>query len=298
VAKSNSPLLGLGGQWTPIFADPDRDYDYLRECRSYRRTRGGLRLTPDQGRRVGDGDLFVTPEVLRVQAFLSEPPPPSTPMLVEGKRPPVSTEVTASKEAVILSSSALRAVVRRRPWRMSVEDASGSTIFKQQVLDRAIVFSVSLPIGFSRDAEGHVAFHESFSLTPDEHLFGLGQLYGPLDKRGQRHIGWSRDPYGTNTTDMTYHNTPFFMSSRGYGIFVNQTSRSIYEMGLPSAETASFRLEDPYLDYFLIWPRSQGHPGPPRPDGAGAGATALVFRWTSSLPVREPSPGRRWSAVS
>ena len=259
MTKSNSPLVQFGRQWVPIFADPDRDYQYLSECRSYRRTRAGLHLNAltNEGEPVTVTLGFVTPEILRVQAFLSEPPPRRTPMLVEKRRPPVPFEVVANKEAITLSSSALRVVVRRRPWRISVEDASGRTVYQQQVLDRAIVFQMSLPPGFSRDAQGRIAFHECFSLAPEEHLFGLGQHYGPLDKRGQRHVAWSRDPYGTNTTDITYHNTPFFMSSRGYGIFVNQTSRSVYELGLPSAETGAFRVEDPYLDYFLIY-----RPGP------------------------------------
>ena len=276
MTKSNSPLVSLGRQWVPIFADPDRDYQYLAECHSYRRTRTGLRLNAltNEGEPVTVTLAFVTPEVLRVQAFLSEPPPRRTPMLLEKRRPPVPFEVTVNKEAITLKSSALRAVVRRRPWRISVEDASGKMVYQQQVQDRAIVFHMSLPPGFSRDAQGRIAFHECFSLAPDEHLFGLGQHYGPLDKRGQRHVAWTRDAYGTNTTDITYHNTPFFMSSRGYGIFVNQTSRSVYELGLPSAETGAFRVEDPYLDYFLIY---------------GPGPKDILARYTD-LTGRAPVP--------
>ena len=255
MTKSNSPLTQFRRQWVPIFADPDSDYQYLTECRSYRRTRAGLRLNAltNEGEAVTVTLGFVTPEVLRVQAFLHEPPPRRTAMLLEKERPPVPFEVTTDAETITLSSSALRVTVRRRPWRISVEDASGKMVYRQQVQDRAIVFQMSLPPGFSRDAQGRVAFHECFSLAPDEHLFGLGQHYGPLDKRGQRHVAWSRDSYGTNTTDITYHSTPFLMSSRGYGLFLNQTSRSVYELGLPSAETGAFRVEDPYLDYFLIY---------------------------------------------
>jgi alpha-D-xyloside xylohydrolase len=276
MTKSNSPLVGLGRQWVPIFADPDRDYQYLSECRSFRRTGAGLRLNAvtSDGESVTVTLAFVTPEVLRVQAFLLEPPPRRTPMLIEKRRPPVPFKVTADKEAITLSSSALKATIRRQPWRMTVENASGKLVYQQQVQDRAIVFHMSLPPGFSRDAEGRTAFHECFSLTPDEHLFGLGEHYGPLDKRGQRHVAWSRDPYGVNTTDITYHNTPFFMSSRGYGIFINQASRSVYELGLPSAETGAFRVEDPYLDYFLIY---------------GPGPKEILARYTD-LTGRAPVP--------
>ena len=69
MTKSNSPLVGLGRQWVPIFADPDRDYQYLTECRSFRRTRTGLRLNAltNEGEPVTVTLTFVTPEVLRVR---------------------------------------------------------------------------------------------------------------------------------------------------------------------------------------------------------------------------------------
>jgi len=85
MAKSNSSLVGLGCQWVPIFADPDRDYQYLSECRSYCRTRTGLRINAltNDGEPVTVTLGFVTLEVLHVQAFLYEPPSRRTPIAGE-----------------------------------------------------------------------------------------------------------------------------------------------------------------------------------------------------------------------
>jgi thiol:disulfide interchange protein DsbD len=71
MTKSNSPLVQFRRQWVPIFADPDSDYQYLTDCRSYRRTRTGLRLNAltNEGEPVTVTLAFVTPEVLRVQAY-------------------------------------------------------------------------------------------------------------------------------------------------------------------------------------------------------------------------------------
>ena len=112
---------------------------------------------------------------------------------------------------------------------------------------------VGFPTGYSTDDDGNVAFHETLTLAPDEHLYGLGMQYGPLDKRGQRLVSWIHDISGLTGSSVTYFNVPFFLSSRGYGIFVNHTSPITYELGWPSVETAAFRSEDPYLDYFLIY---------------------------------------------
>ena len=112
---------------------------------------------------------------------------------------------------------------------------------------------VGFPTGYSTDDDGNVAFHETLTLAPDEHLFGLGMQFGPLDKRGQRLVSWIHDTSGFTSSSITYMNVPFFLSSRGYGVFVNHTSPITYELGWPSLQSAAFRVEDPYLDYFLIY---------------------------------------------
>ena len=43
------------------------------------------------------------------------------------------------------------------------------------------------------------------------------------------------------------------MSGRGYGIFIHHASRIIYELGQPALQSAAFRVEDPYLDYFFVY---------------------------------------------
>ncbi len=253
--KPENRLVELGGRWTPIFADTARDFQHLAEWRSFRQMRTGLRLraVTSEGERAEVRLDFVTPEVLRVQLIVAERPPATTPMLLGRRRPPVPTAVTADEEAVHLSSGVLTATVQRRPWRLSVSGPDGRTFYRQEVYDRALRHAFTMPMGYSRGEGGSVWCHETFALEVDEALFGLGQHYGALNRRGQRLISWSRDPSGLNTGPLTYINIPFFMSSRGYGLFINQTSRIVYEMGHPSTGAASFQVEEPYLDFFLIY---------------------------------------------
>jgi alpha-D-xyloside xylohydrolase len=196
---------------------------------------------------------FVRPEIVRIQAYVDNRPPAVTPMLALQKAAPVNIDVAAEGDAIVLRSAALSVRAQRHPWHLAVDDAGGQEVLRQQRQDRTLLVYGSYPMGYSRDETGGVAFHESFALSVDEHFFGLGEQYGPLDKRGQRVVSWSRDPHGFTGCAMTYHNIPFFLSSRGYGIFVNHTSPITYELGWPSPETGAFRAEDPYLDYFLIY---------------------------------------------
>jgi alpha-D-xyloside xylohydrolase len=173
----------------------------------------------------------------------------------------VPVTVTANDEAVRMSSSALTVTVRRRPWQLSVSGPDGRQVYRQEIYDRALRQPVSLPIGYSRSRDGSTELaevgetwcHETFALAVDESIFGLGQHFGAANRRGQRLISWNREASGLNTGPLTYINVPFFMSSRGYGVFVNHAGRIVYEMGQPSTVAGSFQVDDPYLDYFLIY---------------------------------------------
>jgi alpha-D-xyloside xylohydrolase len=254
--RMKNRMTELAGDMVPVFADPDRDYCYLSRVRRYRRVEGGARfsvLTNDDEEVTLD-IRFLSPHVVRVRCYRPGAEPPlDSPMLVAGALRHAKVDVEAREGRIVIRSDALELRVVRRPFHYGVFDFSEKKLFVQQIGDVSFLDLVALPMGYSRDAKGRIAFHESFELQPDERLFGLGQQYGALDKRGQRVVAWSRDAMGTNTTNVTYHHTPFFWSDRGYGLFAHHSSKITWELGNPSTITGSFRVDDPYLDYFLVF---------------------------------------------
>ncbi len=256
MARATNAVVQLAADAVPIFADPAREYCYLARMQRHRRIKGGVRLSvlTREDEEVTLDLRFVAPEVLRVRAYRpGEEPPLASPVLVEGAQRFADATLETAGGKLILTTSALVLKVVPRPFHFGVFDRRGRKLFVQQIADRSSSGLVSLPLGYSRDRRGRVAFHESFELAPDERLFGLGRQYGPLDKRGRRVISWTRDAGGTNTTNLTHHDIPFLQSSRGYGIFVHHSSKTVYELGFPSTITGSFQVDDPYLDYFFIY---------------------------------------------
>lgn len=256
MVRATNRIVEVAGDAVPIFADPQREYSHLARLRRFRRIEGGARflvLTSEDEELILDL-RFVAPEVLRVRLYrLGQEPPLTSPMLVDRAARAPTVSLQSARDTVTLKTSALEVRVKREPFGYAIFDRRGRRVFAQQMWDYSFLDRVAFPLGYSRDAQGGIAFHESFELDTDEHLFGLGEQYGPLDKRGQRLISWSRDTMGTNTTSVTYLNVPFFLSTRGYGVFVHHASKIVYELGFPSAVTGSFRVDDPYLDYFLIY---------------------------------------------
>lgn len=249
-------LREFAGDWTPIFSYRDREYAHLTEVLSSRPTESGAEIEArtDTSEPVHVSLSFVAPEVFRVRMWLDEEPPNDSPMLVEGAKRSSSATASESDEFVTLDSGELRVLVSRvGEWAMSVIPDGGRAVFEQLWEDRQIIGAITLPTGFSRDKDGRVQFHEVFSLQPDEHLYGLGEHFTPLDRKGQRIVAWSRDPVGSLTSTAAYINVPFLVSSRGFGVFFHHHSKITYELGNPALQTAAIRVGDPYLDYFFIY---------------------------------------------
>lgn len=271
-------LRELADDWTPIFADPQRQYDYVTAVARHSRVEGGVRLEAHtEGGEIVQAELaFVAPEVFRLRVWRDDEPPQDSPMLVEGAHRRYQPQLAEDEAALVLDSGSLRVRLARSRWALTVEDADGRVLVEPSLDGRLLRMPFVLPLGFSTDGRGRVAFHDSFSLGPDERLYGLGEQFGPFDKRGQRIVSWSRDPTGGLTSTVSYMQIPFFTSSRGYGVFLHHGSKIVYELGQPALQSVAFRANDPYLDYFFI---------------QGPGAKEIIARYTelTGRPVAPPA---------
>ncbi len=80
----------------------------------------------------------------------------------------------------------------------------------------------------------------------DEKFIGFGdQTRTKFLLNGQRDQLWIRYP-------VKHVPVPFFMSSRGYGIFFNTTRRLLFDVGVADAGKARFTVEKDFLDAYII----------------------------------------------
>ncbi|WP_455529192.1 hypothetical protein [Ruminococcus sp.] len=72
---------------------------------------------------------------------------------------------------------------------------------------------------FSRSDSGEsVYIREMLGLSVGEHIYGFGEKFSSFVKNGQTVEVWNSD--GGTCTEQSYKSVPFFVSSRGYGVFV------------------------------------------------------------------------------
>ncbi len=80
----------------------------------------------------------------------------------------------------------------------------------------------------------------------------MGERFTRLNKVGLRVNGWLANAWGAGTDD-THKTIPFIMSTGGYGIFVNTTFRNRWDIGSRSVVSCTFLVDDPRLDFFIIY---------------------------------------------
>ena len=97
----------------------------------------------------------------------------------------------------------------------------------------------------------------AFALASGEPVYGLGEKFGSLDKRGQLVHSQVADAQGVNT-GLAYKNTPFAwspgMGAGAWGTFVNTPGMVTHGVGHPDWSHRSYAVmvEDEALDLFLF----------------------------------------------
>lgn len=165
-----------------------------------------------------------------------------------------SRPYTQTAEDVTTSIAGITLHLRRDPFaiRIACEDVPTATI--ETALDDRDVHGLlcTPPPGIRLSAEGVPEAMWSWALTPDEHLYGLGERFNQFEHRGKHSTLWATDAWGT-TTDASYKYVPFLQSSRGYGLFFHTPTLTTMDLGTPSARAARVSVAEPNLDLFIVF---------------------------------------------
>ncbi len=199
---------------------------------------------------------FITPRTVRLRIGTSPGPLTDSPSLMLAHPPATDLGWTMkARDGAFEYRGPFGVItVRPSPWRVEFRDAQRQTLTASVhpgdcagLLNRQ-----PTPFSFVRrgaDLARHVA--ASFSLAPDEKIFGCGESFTRLNKRGQKIPLWSFDAHGVQH-QLMYKPVPFFMSSRGYGMFVHTTAPMTFDFGHTHDATTTMFLGDDSLDLFFF----------------------------------------------
>jgi alpha-D-xyloside xylohydrolase len=147
----------------------------------------------------------------------------------------------------------IRFLLRRDPFAISIACAElpGATV-ETALDDRNVHGQLITPPPGILVGQDSPRVCWSWALTPDEHLYGLGERFTRLDQRGEQITLWDTDAWGT-TTEASYKYVPFLQSSRGYGLFFHTPAALAMQLGTPSARAARVSVDEEMLDLFVIF---------------------------------------------
>lgn len=95
------------------------------------------------------------------------------------------------------------------------------------------------------------ACFEAVSLETDEVIYGLGERFDSLTRNGRTVDFHNKDAVGT-TSRRTYINIPFYLSTKGYGLFLNSSAKTDWQIATTDLNAVQFGVLEGQLDYFVI----------------------------------------------
>jgi alpha-D-xyloside xylohydrolase len=149
-------------------------------------------------------------------------------------------------------------VIEEYPWRILLYDSKGKLLTStRRWMDNDSTQVKVLPFCFIRRGDDNSrSINPVFSLSPNEKIVGCGESFTSLNKVGQKVNLFVTDPQGPETADM-YKPIPFFMSSRGYGMFMHTSAPVTCDFGASYVGTTKLFMKDEALDLFLFWGEPQ-----------------------------------------
>lgn len=198
---------------------------------------------------------FLTSGAVRVRIFHKEYRQPDYDVVNPQSLAEGDIAFQESEREIRIGFSSYELVFARQPFSMALYHKNGKLIYEENMKDVNSVgegFDQIPPMGYTRDEAGAIA---EMNLAPklhmDEHIYGLGEHYTEFDKRGQSIRMRNFDTLGCRDAN-AYKNIPFYISTYGYGMYINDYGIYDIEVGSRSTASISIRVPANQLEYYLI----------------------------------------------
>ena len=199
---------------------------------------------------------FVTPRTVRIRMLTTpvEPKPAASIMLAKEPGRDGSWKVAETNDKIVYSSDYGTIQINKNPWRIVLKDKAGRILSQTAALSDADSTQVKYtPFCFvKRGSDNARRINPVFTLTADEMIFGCGESATGLNKAGQKVNLFVTDPQGPET-DQMYKPIPFFMSNRGYGMFMHTSAPVTCDFGATYIGLNKMFMGDENLDVFVFF---------------------------------------------
>lgn len=189
------------------------------------------------------------PETLRVQVYHYLGVAKKSPEFELSFDSNNNMQAEEDEESITVSSGSLKLIITKKNWSMTYE-RDGEKLTKSAWRDLAYMKTDWKGLAYDDGGEDNTYMRQQLSLSVGELVYGLGERFTPFVKNGQTVDIWNAD--GGTSTEQSYKNIPFYISNKGYGVFVNHPEQVSFEVGTEQVTKVEFSVAGESLDYFLI----------------------------------------------
>lgn len=178
------------------------------------------------------------PNIIRVHMFHHKGRVKSAPNF-EISTCPVDSKVEQDAQKVSLTSGGLTACINKENWSLDFY-SDGKKLTSSGFRHAAYIL----------DSENKPYFREQLDLDVDECVYGLGERFSHFVKNGQVVDIYNAD--GGTCSEQAYKNIPFYVTNKGYGVFVNHAEKVSFEVASEVVSRVQFSVPGEEIDYFII----------------------------------------------
>jgi len=204
-------------------------------------TLGGINLT-----------MVITspaPDVLRVQTYHHLGVKKREPEFELYQKEEQPLTVTSDEEKLTVTSGGLTLEIGKKNWYMAYRRGN-EVITRSAAKDLACMKTDWKGDAYDKGDGIETYMRQQLTMGVGELIYGLGERFTAFTKNGQSVAIWNED--GGTSTYQSYKNIPFYISNKGYGVFVNHPEKVEFEIGTEQVTKTAFSVEGGYLDYYLF----------------------------------------------
>ncbi|KAF2467315.1 alpha-xylosidase [Lindgomyces ingoldianus] len=164
--------------------------------------------------------------------------------------------IRKSEKGTTISSGSLSATVHPDQHTFDIRfHATNGSKNLTSLLSRSVGLAYSPALTSPKQVEDisdrrHYIFTQT-ELSVGETIHGLGERFGAWNRVGQNIEVWNED--GGTSSDQAYKNISFWLSSRGYGVFIDAPEKIDLEIGSERCCRLQTAVESQRLKWFIIY---------------------------------------------
>lgn len=173
---------------------------------------------------------------------------PSDAQMLIAKPEKVEFRLTETDGYICLATNKIEIRIDKATIKISARYIDGKEFYSQKKQDFSTGDIHDLALA---DTDNNYACFEALELETDEVIYGLGERFDSLTRNGRTVDFHNKDAVGT-TSRRTYINIPFYLSTKGYGLFLNSGAKTDWQIATMDLSALQFAVLDSQLDYFVI----------------------------------------------